>query len=131
MSKQGVTGPVTRQTCWRCGWRDCKCMSSWWALSACLAFVPAGCVPKPGPDPLEPPGPVQEACASFCDLLDRGHCPGASGSPGQDEQRGTVDDVPCVQVCHSLQSKDTYRADTDCLSNATSCQAAEVCMFGE
>lgn len=130
MSK--VTGAVTH--CPHCRCFPCECIhqdASWWLLAACLAFAPVGCVPKPGPDPLAPPGPVGSACARFCDLLDRGDCLGENGSPGADEVRGTADDVPCSRVCQDLQDTDTYRGDNACLDTATSCQQAEVCMFGE
>lgn len=153
MERSEVTGPVTRVTCAKCGWRDCKCPSAsmggpcrkcdrnpckcgqwetpWWALSACLAFVPVGCGPTPGPGPLEPPGPAGSACVRFCDVLDRGDCPGEHGSPGADEVRGSADDVPCSRVCQDLQDTATYRGDHACLDKATTCQQAESCMFGE
>jgi hypothetical protein len=105
-------------------------------LAAALLCASSACggAPTPPPfkpDPYEPaPAPTASACERFCALIDRLDCPGQNGSPGQDEQRGTADDVPCTRVCEDVLSKGTYQADSGCLSTASNCEAAETCLLG-
>lgn len=111
-------------------WRHYSPSRSAYVLAGALLALSCGGA-KP-PDPLEPPGPAGSACARFCDVLDRGDCAGEKGSPGQDETHGTADDVSCVGVClNLLTNRTTFEADNTCLDTATSCEAAEVCLFGE
>lgn len=75
------------------------------------------------------PPEAEEACDAFCDLYDRLDC-GPGSSPGADEIDGTADDVPCGQVCRDEVEAGAYAPDRACLNEASSCSAAEACIFG-
>jgi hypothetical protein len=100
-------------------------------LGASISLVALTLVGCPHPDPLAPVQPPSGTpCQQFCAILERDKCPGWDGNGGQDEVRGTSDDVACQKVCSDFQSKGTYIADATCIEHATTCDAAEVCMFG-
>lgn len=92
-----------------------------------------GCAsfPTPPSPPNPPPAPATGPCTDYCSLLARDQCPGWDGSYGKDEVQGTDDDAPCVRVCLDFQNQGVYRANEACLKQATTCSAAEACMFGE
>jgi hypothetical protein len=98
-------------------------------LTAVLGAVAilGACVPLPQPAP--PPTPQERACDTFCELIAHLECEGHEGSPGNDEQFGTDDDVGCPQVCRDMLSGDIYTSDRPCLDTALTCRAAEDCVF--
>ena len=99
-----------------------------YAATTALALVLACAHVPPAP---RPPTPTQAAvCDAFCELEISLACPGASGSPGQDELDGTADDVPCAQVCRDTVATGLSAGDRACLDTAVTCEAAEACAFG-
>jgi len=59
-------------------------------------------------------------------------CPGAQGSPGADEIPGTMDDPGCTQTCRDMAAAHTdYPMNRACLDSVLSCEAADLCVFGD
>lgn len=82
----------------------------------------------PMPDPAEPvtrPGTCEEMCTN----IERLQCPGWDGSPGEDDEMGTADDVPCVPTCESIKERDPeFGAYLGCQADAPDCDAADACL---
>lgn len=91
------------------------------AFALTLGWVVMGCGPlAPVPDDL--PG----QCAAACENMRRLDVPGWEGSPGEDEQLGTGDDVACWRVCVDTEAGG-YPFNARCLSVAITREGAEAC----
>jgi hypothetical protein len=66
------------------------------------------------------------ACAAACDNMERLKYPGWEGSPGEDEIRGTEDDVACVVVCIDLEQQG-LPFHAECLAGAVDRAAMDGC----
>lgn len=94
-----------------------------------LALIGCTHIPIEPPAPVEPPE-AREACEAFCDLYVKLQCDDTGDSPGADEVDGTADDVGCVRVCRDSVTGLQSPAQRACLDQATTCEAAEACIFG-
>lgn len=78
------------------------------------------------PIPPNPYDPV-EYCDAACNNLFKLGCPGWEGSPGEDEQFGTEDDISCVDVCKAVVEEPTATLHQKCTAEASSCEEVEAC----
>ena len=74
-------------------------------------------------------GTVAECCQRACANVQRLGCPGAEGSPGEDDIPNTDDDVPCWVTCQEQARQVDLGVDLNlgCVGNAKSCEAVEAC----
>lgn len=103
-------------------------------LASALVALIVGCScqrpPKPSPTPPSPMDP-SEACFTFCEVTARFKCPQAEHGPGPDEVSGTLDDVPCIDVCKELLAVGNFKGDSACIKASESCERAEWCLLGD
>lgn len=71
------------------------------------------------------PGDISD-CDDACANLEKLGCEGADGSPGKDEQFGTVDDKPCSQVCTETMDLG-IPLKPGCIAVAKSCDDVDEC----
>lgn len=80
-----------------------------------------------GCGPVRPATDTAADCPRACQTLAWYACPGWKGSPGADEQWGTMDDESCEAVCKAVYAETTGTLHAACTAAATSCQAVEAC----
>jgi hypothetical protein len=88
-----------------------------------LAVAMFGCESEPDWDDSGTP----DDCEAACERIEELGCDGAEGSPGPDEEYGTKDDVPCVEVCRNVMIEGGVSMHPACVSDAESCEAADAC----
>lgn len=70
-------------------------------LPTVILIIKCGSIPiTPVPEDTDTP----EYCEAACENMERLGCDEAKGSPGEDEQFGTEDDVSCSDVCKNVMS---------------------------
>lgn len=106
------------------------------ALLAAVLLLGAPCSQpeKPPPAPIPgPPRPIDPAqsCVEACTRMAELQCNGWRGSPGEDEEWLTGDDVPCWKVCEHVEIEafgaPGISLHPDCVAAAASCEAANAC----
>jgi len=98
------------------------------AACRCNPVTPVPVTPDSIDDPYPPPNPYEDGCARLCANAARLECHGWQGSPGPDDEIGTVDDVSCPQTCRDIEGSDITTLATDCGSQATSCAGIDACL---
>jgi hypothetical protein len=84
-------------------------------------------IPLPIPTPVNPDDGTADDCPAACENLVRLGCDGAGGSPGLDEAFGTMDDVPCAEVCAYIMNTPPATVRPKCVSKASSCKEVDAC----
>ena len=66
-------------------------------------------------------------CVAACNNMEDLDCDGWQGSPGEDEEFGTEDDVPCDEVCKMIAEESSGEMFPGCVAAADSCEAVDAC----
>ena len=94
-----------------------------WLTLAVWGITWVGCGPLVVVDPTVVTGDCARACANLAWLA----CPGWQGSPGEDEQYGTTDDIRCEDACALLAGHAELDFQLGCAARAADCAAYEAC----
>jgi hypothetical protein len=92
-------------------------------LSFLAVMMFNGCTPEPDWDDSGTP----DDCEAACERIEELGCEGAEGSPGPDEEYGTEDDVPCVEVCRNVMVEGGVSLHPACVAAADNCNAVDAC----
>jgi len=99
-------------------------------LLTCIlaAWIASGCnvmpvKPYPAKDIDQVVGDCTDACARMQELK----CDGWQGSPGQDEQHGTEDDVTCIETCALIEINPDALLRPDCIAKIQTCEDMDRC----
>lgn len=80
--------------------------------------------------PVRPATDTAADCPRACQTLAWYSCPGWRGSPGADEQWGTVDDESCETVCREVYAEPSGTLHAACTAAAMNCAEVEACFAG-